>query len=177
MDLQVELFPNFLETTKLISKVVVWVCTFNISKECHLCYTPSPACAIIWGFDLSHSDRYRMESELFWLRMLNIFKCFLAILHSSVENFLFISAPHFKLDYMVSWCLNFLISLYILDISPLSDVGFIKIFSQPVGCPFVLFMVFFALQKLFNLMRFQLSILILVLESLVVRSCLLCQCI
>jgi hypothetical protein len=33
-----------------------------------------------------------------------------------------------------SWESNFLNSLYILDISPLSDVGLVKIFSQYVGC-------------------------------------------
>jgi hypothetical protein len=43
---------------------------------------------------------------------------------------------------------NFLSSLYILDISPLSDVGLVKIFSQFVGCFFILLTVSFALQKL-----------------------------
>jgi hypothetical protein len=33
---------------------------------------------------------------------------------------------------------NFLSSLYLLDISPLSDLGLVKIFSQSVGCCFVL---------------------------------------
>jgi hypothetical protein len=45
---------------------------------------------------------------------------------------------------------NFLSSLYILDISPLSNVGLVKIFSQYVGCRFVLLTVSFALQKLCN---------------------------
>ena len=45
---------------------------------------------------------------------------------------------------------NFLNSLYILDISPLSDVGLVKIFSQSVGCHFVLLTVSFALQKRFS---------------------------
>ena len=50
-------------------------------------------------------------------------------------------------------------SLYILDISPLSDLGLVKIFSQPVGCLFVLLTVFFALQILGNFMRSHLLIL------------------
>jgi hypothetical protein len=54
---------------------------------------------------------------------------------------------------------NFLSSLYILDISPLSNVGLVKIFSQSVGCPFVLLTVSFALEKLCNFMRSHLSIL------------------
>jgi hypothetical protein len=33
---------------------------------------------------------------------------------------------------------NFLSSLYILDVSPLPDVGLVKIFSQSVECQFVL---------------------------------------
>jgi hypothetical protein len=38
--------------------------------------------------------------------------------------------------------------IYILDISPVSDLGLVKLFSQSVGCRFVLLTVFFALQKL-----------------------------
>jgi hypothetical protein len=54
---------------------------------------------------------------------------------------------------------NFLSSLNILDISPLSDLGFVKIFSQYVGWHFVLFTVFFALETLCNFMRSHLLIL------------------
>ena len=53
----------------------------------------------------------------------------------------------------------FLSSLYMLDISPLSDLGLVKIFSQSVGGLFVLLEVSFALQKLCNFMRSHLSIL------------------
>jgi hypothetical protein len=53
---------------------------------------------------------------------------------------------------------NYLSSVYILDIIPLSDVGFVKILSQSVGCSFVLLTVSFALQKLCNFMRSYLSI-------------------
>jgi hypothetical protein len=52
---------------------------------------------------------------------------------------------------------NFLSSLHILDISPLSDVGLVKMFYQSIGCLFVLQTVFFALQKLCNFMRSHLS--------------------
>jgi len=54
---------------------------------------------------------------------------------------------------------NFLSSLYILDFSPLSDVGLVKIFSQSVGCHFGLMTVSFALQKLWSFMRSHLLIL------------------
>jgi hypothetical protein len=54
---------------------------------------------------------------------------------------------------------SFLSSLYILDISPLSDLGLVKILSHSVGGLFVLLTVSFALQKLCNFMRSHLSIL------------------
>ena len=53
---------------------------------------------------------------------------------------------------------NFLSSLYILEIRPLSDVGLVKIFSHSVGCHFVLLTMSFALQKLFSFRRSHLLI-------------------
>ena len=53
---------------------------------------------------------------------------------------------------------NFLSSLYILEIRPLSDVGLVKIFSHSVGCLFVLMTVSFALQKLLSFRRSHLFI-------------------
>jgi hypothetical protein len=44
----------------------------------------------------------------------------------------------FKIELFGSLKSNFLSSLYILGISPLSDVGLVKIFSQSVDCLFVL---------------------------------------
>jgi hypothetical protein len=48
--------------------------------------------------------------------------------------------------------------LYILDISPLSDLGLVKILSQSIGGFFVLLTLSFALQKLCNFLRSHLSI-------------------
>ena len=53
---------------------------------------------------------------------------------------------------------NFLSSLCILEIRPLSDVGSVKIFSRSVGRHFVLLAVFFALRKLFSFRRSHLLI-------------------
>ena len=68
--------------------------------------------------------------------------------------------PIFGLD-----CLGFFLSLsctshlYILEIKPLLVTSFANIFSQSVGCLFVLFMVSFAVQKLLSLIRYHLFIL------------------
>ena len=53
---------------------------------------------------------------------------------------------------------NFLSSLCILEISPLSDVGLVKVFFHSVGSHFVLLTVSFALQKLFSFRRAHLLI-------------------
>ena len=53
---------------------------------------------------------------------------------------------------------HILFLLYILDISPLSDLGLVKILSKSVGGLFVLLKVSFALQKFCNFMRYHLSI-------------------
>ena len=67
----------------------------------------------------------------------HLFRYFSDILYSSVENSLFSSVPHFLIRLFDSLDLT-LSYLYILDASPLSDVGLVKIFSQSVGCHFVL---------------------------------------
>jgi hypothetical protein len=75
----------------------------------------------------------------------HFFRCFSAIRYSSVENSLFSSVYHFLIgisDFLES---AFLSSLYILDISPLFDLGLVKIISQSVGGVFVLLTVSFAL--------------------------------
>ena len=54
--------------------------------------------------------------------------------------------------------LNYMSCLYILEIRPLLVTSFTNIFSQSVGCLFVLFMVFFAVQKLVSFIRSHLFI-------------------
>jgi hypothetical protein len=88
----------------------------------------------------------------------HFFRCFSAFRYSSVEKSLFISVPHFLMGLFEFLESSFLNSLYILDISPLSDLGLVKILSYSVGF-FVLLTVSFALQKLCNFMRSHLSIL------------------
>ena len=56
--------------------------------------------------------------------------------------------------------------LYILEINPLLVTSFAKIFSNSVGCLFVLFMVSLAVQKLLSLIRSHLFIFVFISISL-----------
>ena len=85
-------------------------------------------------------------------------KCFSANLDSSVESSLFRSVLHFLIELCDLLVSNFLSSLYILEIRPLSDVGLVKIFSHSVGWHLVLLTVSFALQKFFSFRRSHLLI-------------------
>jgi hypothetical protein len=78
------------------------------------------------------------------------------------------SVHHFKNWIMLLLESNFLRSLHILDISPLLDVGLMQIFSQFLGCCFILLTMSFALQQLFSFMR---SHLLIILESEPLEFC------
>jgi len=82
----------------------------------------------------------------------HFFRCFSAIRHSSAVNSFF-SSEQFLIGLFVSVQSNFLSSLYVLYVSPLSVVQLVKIFSQSVGCRFVLTTVSFGLQKFCSFMR------------------------
>jgi hypothetical protein len=83
----------------------------------------------------------------------HFFRCFSAFWYSSAENSLFSSVSHFIIVLFGFLESNLLASLYILDISPLLDLGLVKIFSQFLIFLFLLLTVSFALQKLCNFMR------------------------
>ena len=57
------------------------------------------------------------------------FRCFSAIRDSSVVNAQFSSIPHFLIESCGFLVISFLSSLYILDVSPLLDIGLGKISS------------------------------------------------
>ena len=83
-----------------------------------------------------------------------------------LESSLLRSISHFGLGCLFSWCpvrlfCLFFSSLYILDISPLSDVQLVKVFSYFVACCLVWMTVPFALQELFSFMRSHLLIAVL----------------
>ena len=58
-------------------------------------------------------------------------------------------------NWIVSWMLTYVISLYILDSNSSSDMSFINIFFHSVGYLLVSLVDSFAMQKLFHLMQSQ----------------------
>jgi hypothetical protein len=100
--------------------------------------------------------------------MLNIFSGVLSHSVFLVEDSFLALYPIFKWSYLIFLESSFLTSFYILDISPLSDLGLVKILSQSVGGLFVLLTVSFALQKLCNFMRSHLLILDLIAPTIAV---------
>jgi hypothetical protein len=77
--------------------------------------------------------RWNLWVLLIWISLTtkdfeHFFKCFMAIQDSSVVNSLFSNIPYFLIGLFGILEVSFLSSLYILDISPLLDVGWVKIF-------------------------------------------------
>ena len=96
----------------------------------------------------------------------HFFMCFLAICLSSLGICLFRSYAHILTRLFVFLILNCMGCWYILEIIPCQSLLLQRFFSYPVGCLFVLFMVFFAVQKLLSLIRSHLFIFVFIFITL-----------
>ena len=90
--------------------------------------------------------------------MLNISSCFVGHVYVFLEKSLFRSSVQFLIELFVFLILNYMRSLYILEINPLSVASFAIIFCLSEHCLFVFFMVSIVAPKLFILIRFHLFI-------------------
>ena len=85
--------------------------------------------------------------------MVIFFSVLVTLCISSLGKCLFRTLAHFSIGLLVFLLLSCISCLYILEIKPLSVASFETVFSHSVSCLFVFFLVSFAVQKLFSLMR------------------------
>jgi hypothetical protein len=128
---------EFQETTRLVFRVVVQVCNPTSNEGVFLSPRPHRHVLLLEFFILANLSGIRWNLRVVFLCISLItrdfehfFKCFLDIPDFFVENSLFNSVTHILIGLFGLLECNFLSSLYILNISPLSDIGSVKIFPR-----------------------------------------------
>ena len=145
----------------MISRVVVLVC--NLTDNGGMLLSPHPCqyllspeflmLAILIGM------KWNLKVSLICLSLMtkdaeHFFWCLSAIQDSSAENSL---ALYCIFNRFICFLGIQLLESYILNISPLSDVRLVKIFSQSVGCSFCPIDTVLCLTEAFSFMRSHLS--------------------
>ena len=148
------LFKFFWELSILLSIVAAPI---YIPTKGSLFPTTSPTLVISSRFDNTHSNGCEVVCHcgfylhFWWLVIQSIFSCTCWPFNVFFGK-IFISSAPFLIGLFGFLLLSHMSSLYILDISPLSDIWFANILSHSVGCLFVLLMAFFAMKNFFSLM-------------------------
>ena len=129
------LSPSFLRNCHMNFQSVAQFALPPALEECSPYSTSSPARAVTCV--LFSSIQRNVSWNLIVISLMakdveHFFKCFSAPWDSSGENSPFISVLHFLIGLFSLLISSFLGSLYILEISPLSDMGLVKIFSHSV---------------------------------------------